>query len=419
MAELKKATLAEVDAKGNVNDEMAVQFNPTTLRLQMANSIDSGNSKGRQNWTYNGTSSSTLTVELVFDTGDEGTSSQPADVRDKTAMVRRFMLPKEKSADAPPSVRFHWGSFVLTGVMTSASEDLELFTSEGTPLRAKMSISIKEQDPRFAAPKSPQKPSGRGGLGALGSDLGDLNPFGPGGLGLAVDATNRLAEALDGESAADFLARNGLAPEAWRAIANGLEDTLSLSAGDSIGFNVGLPVGGISIGGIGTAGAGGGFAIGSGGPGSTEVGLTGTGAAAGFAMSAAGGLSAAVQAQAVATAAAGAEANRAAFTTSTQASQPASATPPAGDDRARLRDVANARTAPPTAAAPSAPPPVADQRATSFGRGIPLRDRFTPTDGTRTNPAWVTVARRAPVHPSPGATPCVHQPKSGCDCGCS
>ncbi len=416
MAELKKATLAEVDAKGTVGNEMAVQFNPTTLRLQMTNSIDSGNSKGRQTWTYNGTSSSTLTVELVFDTADEGTSSNPADVRDKTAMVRRFMLPKEKSTDAPPSVRFHWGSFVLTGVMTSASEDLELFTSEGTPLRAKVNISIKEQDPRFAAPKSSPKPAGRGGIGALAGDLGDVNPFGPGGLGLAAEATNRIAEALDGESAADFLARNGLSPEAWRAVANGLGDTLSLSAGDTIGFNVGLPIGGISIGGIGTASVGGGYALGASGStspaGDTAVGLTGSGAAAGFALAAAGGLSAAVQAHAAAAADAGADATRAAFADTAHIDVAPSTT----GARDRLRDVAGSRTAPPAAAAPGEPPPSADQRAVSFGRDVPLRARFVPTDGTRTNPAWATVARRAPVQRGrPGHT----KAGSGCDCGCS
>jgi len=429
MAELKKATLAQVDAKGTVSQELPVQFNPTTLRLQMTNSIDTGNSKGRQNWTYNGTSSSTLTVELVFDTGDEGTSSRPADVRDKTAMVRRFMLPKAKSTDAPPSVRFHWGSFVLTGVMTSASEDLELFTAEGTPLRAKMNVSIKEQDPRFAAPKSPPKAAGGGGLSGLASGLGDLNPFGPGGLGLPADAANRLAEALDGESASDFLARNGLSPEAWRAVANGLEDTLSLNAGEPIGFNVGLPIGGISIGGIGSASIGGGFAVGVSASGSASIsgtavadaqaGLTGAGAAAGFALSAAGGLSAAIQAEARATTVEQAEATRVAFTATPAAVAPTPAgTAPTIDRHARLRDVAHARTAPPTAPAPATPPPLADSRAVSFGRGVPLRDRFAQTDGTRTNPSWVTVARRAPVESAaPVGTGC-SAPGSGRGPGC-
>ncbi len=152
MSQLEKAQIGEVNRQGRVSAEVAVQFNPTTLRLQMTNSIDVGKSRGRQAQQYNGTSSTTLTVELEFDSSDEDEGGQPVDVRTKTEAVRKFVLPGGRnSKQAPPRVQFRWGRFVLQGVMASLNEDLDLFSPDGVPLRSKLSISIKEQDPKFEA----------------------------------------------------------------------------------------------------------------------------------------------------------------------------------------------------------------------------------------------------------------------------
>lgn len=392
MRTLKKANLAEVNAAGTVSRGVDVQFNPTTLRLQMNNSIDTGKSKGRQTWRYNGTSSTTLTVELEFDSADEGTPLLPSDVRAKTAMVRRFMLPKEKSTDAPPSVRFHWGTFVLTGVMTSASEDLDLFTAEGTPLRAKMTISIKEQDPRFAVPPSPPAVAAAAAVAAI---AGRLPPAGPGGRGVPAGAADRVAEALDGESAADFLARNGLPPDAWRAVANPLGDALNLAAGELVGFSADLAVG-LSLGLGGGQTAGGGFAASVSPDAQARLGLDGEDDAAGLALSAAGGLSAAVQTQAAATAAATAQASRSAF---------AAPGAPAQGSREGGAPAGTSRSTQPVR-------PVADPRASSFGLSIPLRGTVVPAELSGTNAAWTTIAARSPATPAAG-----RGRRCGCTCG--
>ena len=132
--------------------EVTVQFNPTSLKLQMTNSTDGAASRGRQTQQYNGSASTTLSVQLEFDTADEGTTSKAVDVRSRTAQVARFVLPGGTgSKQAPPRVQFRWGTVIVGGVMTSMSEELTLFSSRGVPLRASVSVEIKQQDPKFEA----------------------------------------------------------------------------------------------------------------------------------------------------------------------------------------------------------------------------------------------------------------------------
>ncbi|MGH3774195.1 MAG: hypothetical protein ACRDRR_00430 [Pseudonocardiaceae bacterium] len=152
MSTLEKAVLEELDKSGKVTETIPVQFNPASLKLQMTNSTDGAQSRGRQVQQYNGSASTSLSVELEFDTADEGTTAQPLDVRTRTAGVARFVLPGgEGSKQAPPRVQFRWGTLIVAGVMTSLSEEFDLFSADGVPLRAKVGVEIKEQDPKFEA----------------------------------------------------------------------------------------------------------------------------------------------------------------------------------------------------------------------------------------------------------------------------
>ena len=89
----KGAVLETLDRKGKVTATIPVQFNPASLRLTMSNMVDGGTSSGRQAQQYNGTSSTQLHVELEFDTADEGTTSEPVDVRTHTSQIAQFVLP--------------------------------------------------------------------------------------------------------------------------------------------------------------------------------------------------------------------------------------------------------------------------------------------------------------------------------------
>jgi Contractile injection system tube protein len=114
MSDLKKATLTEISADASAKpvagSEIAVQFNPASLKLDLTNRIEGGDTRGRQNRQYLGKTSTTLTFDLHFDTADQGTPDAPVSVRTLTAAVERFVLPKGEgnTKEKPPKARFHW-----------------------------------------------------------------------------------------------------------------------------------------------------------------------------------------------------------------------------------------------------------------------------------------------------------------------
>jgi hypothetical protein len=387
---LERAELQALDRQGRKTGTFPVQFNPTSLTLQLTNSVDGASSRGRQRQQYNGTSSTTLNVTLEFDTADEGTTASPVDVRTRTADIAQFMLPGGKnSKQAPPKVQFHWGTFELAGVMTSLNEELTLFSADGVPLRAKTTIQIKEQDPKYEALEA-----------GPGANAGaDVPASGEGDGGTGGGPSDRAAEALAGETPADFLARNGLAPEAWRAIGGALSalaDGIELEAGVAVDFSSTLAFGG-------SVGVSAGFQAGIDVGVDARLGLTAD-AGAGLALAAAGGLTAATQSAASAAAAGAADAARERFGVARQATQasgrPASAAAQfaAGvDSRQPVATAPSVRTLAPQPASPAPLPPRADPRATSFGFGVPLRDRVTSAAAEGAVGTYVVIGPRLPA----------------------
>jgi Contractile injection system tube protein len=390
MPSLSKASLQEITADKAatpVGQPLSVQFNPQSLKLELANKIEGGDTKGRQQRQYLGKTSTTLSFDLHFDTADDGTTDTPVSVRTQTAMVERFVLPKGTGNDkqAPPKCRFHWDELIIDGVIESVSIDFEFFASNGTPLRAKMGVSIKEQDSRYELLES-----GPGANNANGATPPGRPGTGPGSTG--AGPTDRSAQALGGESAADFAARMGLDPSAWRGIAAQLGGgaSLSLSAGMSIDFSASLSASaGIGV----SAGVDLGASVsldasfGLAGGGVDVSGAASSDTSAGFALSAAGGLGAALASVATARNDAAASDARRAFGSAVPGASgavpPAAAVPkpaPPAQTRTPVRlsgALPGAGGSPlASAAAPSAPPPPqADPRASSFGFGVPLRPR--------------------------------------------
>src|ERR1051326_1716909 len=303
MPSLKKATLQEIKADATAapvpGTEIEVQFNPASLKLELANRVEGGDTRGRQNRQYLGKTSTTLSFELHFDTADQGTTDAPVSVRTLTAAVERFVLPKGQgnTKQAPPKARFHWDELVIDGIIESVSIDFDLFAANGTPLRAKMGVSIKEQDAKYELLQSGPGANSAGNAAAPGAP-----GAGPGGS--SEGPTDRSADALDGESAADFAVRMGLDPSAWRGIAGtlGASSSLSLQAGGSIDFNSSLSTGGgIGISAGVEVGVGGSLEASFGLDASAQAGIftSASASSAGFALSAAGGVAAAIETVAI------------------------------------------------------------------------------------------------------------------------
>ena len=440
MSQLEKATLQAVSSDASatpIGDPIPVQFNPSSMRLEIKNSTEGGESRGRQVRQYTGTSSTTLSLDLIFDTADEGTTDAPVSVRTKTAALEQFIYPTTQNGNkqSPPKLRFQWGDLILEGVVDGLNMDLDHFAANGVPLRAKVSFSFKQQDPKFEFLTSGPGANTGGSPPGAGSP-GSSGPGGTGGGGPA----NRADQAIGGESAADFAARMGLPPEAWRGLdfSASAGGSLSLDAGVQIGFNANLSA---SAG----LGATAGVSAGAAAPVATSFGLdSSAGAAAGgqaqgFALAAAGGVTAAIEAVKSATAQSAAAGARQAFGAAPVVAQTQAPPRPAMPDQPRTPlTVSGMPTPSQQAAAPTAPaPPSSDPRATSFGIGVPLRPTLgsaaqqrasllrggaspsvstLPVTTDPTVPGWVAL----PAVDS-GKTPSVTAggaPIGPCGCGC-
>jgi hypothetical protein len=427
MTQLEKAYVVEISDDPQPRELSAhfpVQFNPTSLKLTISAGV-TGSTSGSQTRQSIGSANTTLTLELVFDTADEGTTDRPRSVREKTSEIERFVLPKAQD-QKPPRIRFHWGSLVIDGVVDSLTVDLDLFAVDGTPLRAKVGLSIKEQNSKFiflkAGPGANQKGDAPSPLAAVAGSLGVSAGLGvaaglgvSAGVGISAGVNARFGAALGGESLPEFSARLGLDPTAWRGlstdIAGGLQGDLSLQAGAEIGFSAGMTTaGGLGV----TLGAKAGVSA------SLEASLglapdpslavvagVGAGAelSAGFLLSASGGVSAALETARIVTIQAAEQQTRQAFrappagaaTESTIFARRATPPKPAPPPQSRpLLSVTGIPTLSQQLSAPPAPAlPRADPRARSFGFGVPLRPSFVEAVALRTDsPAGGGAVRR-------------------------
>ena len=462
MPELSKATLQEIDNQNRpraARAAVAVQFNPSSLRLQYSNQSEGGRSAGRQARQHTGNGSVTLSVDLVFDTADEGSTAVPRSVLERTRQIEAFITPQAQSGrnQAPPRLRFHWGDLIVDGVLETLSVDIDHFAHNGTPLRAKASLSIKGQDAERDANRSGAGAntavgaaagagSGAGSGAGAGSLAGGITAAMPGGLSLALggisaavgNAFNGAAQAgttaraLDGESLAALAARNGLPPEAWRLLAGSVKDPVRLPAGQGVSLptQASAAPGAGAFNGVqsGAAGASSGGVAAT--PAAQRVGLappqnTANSAASalqrGYALAAAGGLGAALETvNADAGAAAATQARRSfagAGGSSTATLDPltvAASTPGQQQQVFSLR---------------------ADTRAQSFGRGVPLRDRVQTAQDSRANllSGQAFLKRQTTTLPpttsdpgvpgwealplAPAGAPFQHHSR-GCGCGC-
>jgi hypothetical protein len=87
-------------------------------------------------------------------------------VRDQTFRVAMLMQPNKKTK-VPPKVRVDWGAFSFLGLVDSYKETIDYFATDGTPLRASVSLSMsspadgnKADDKIFTFGKKPDQNKG-------------------------------------------------------------------------------------------------------------------------------------------------------------------------------------------------------------------------------------------------------------------
>ena len=407
--EFKKATLQEVSPTPVHNPQpvpetlIYVQINPASLRLQMQNNVDAGKAFARPATGYQGSQSSTLSFDLLFDTADEGDTDNPVDVRTRTRQLERFLLPSTSSTSstsaksAPPGVQFTYGTLTVVGVMTAMNQDFDFFAVNGVPLRAKCAVTIKEQKPEFEA-----KQKGQG----ANTGAGATAPLAPGaGAGGAPGAApvappDRTGTALAGESAAGFAGRMGLDPRAWKDLAAAVTDPLSLDAGLQIDFSasMSLDVGlGVEVGATAGTAAEQGRA-----PAPPATPVPAQPPAEGPALTAAGGLTRALDRDTTARTTLAADVARDSF--GARPLTRATAAPPPGVPAVSAPAGGAQAPGASRSAAPSHPDTRAlavtvDPRSVSFGFGVPLRER---RGAVRRAAVGLVRERSRRVAPAPG-----------------
>lgn len=284
MSDLERAKLIPVSGNNNTPDmdnAVDVQFNPVTLKVNLSNTLKANPNQGNSRATqFVDKSSSTLTVELVFDTtyieaptsqsqdGDSAGSGsnrnqieQGSDVRMQTRKIAdKFIKAVEsgKKMLAPSRVLFQWGSFEFIGMVQSFDETLDFFSPKGRPLRATVSLKLSEDRYQFRSNDNEKRAMEQiPELVFTGNGAGAGEPGGGSGAGNGATAPNQNVSPVPGGSGGSG---------SWRdnAMFNGIESprlpsvsalalpSVSLQGGAGFGISGGAAIGlsaGISAGG--------------------------------------------------------------------------------------------------------------------------------------------------------------------------
>jgi hypothetical protein len=128
-------------------------FNPTEYQISKANMFAEIPIPGLETplIQYIRGDSEKLSLEALVDTSDT-----LDDVRVTYVKKLRALMSINGQEHAPPLVAFVWDRPVLTGVLDSLSVSYVLFTPEGIPLRAKLTMSLREY--QLAADQDAQTP---------------------------------------------------------------------------------------------------------------------------------------------------------------------------------------------------------------------------------------------------------------------
>jgi nucleoid-associated protein YgaU len=137
---LTKALLIDCDAL--VPIPIPVMFNPPEYQLQVTNQFAEVGIPGLGSslLQFVRGSAKTLTMELFFDTTDEG-----IDVRLYTGLVLG-LTSLNSETHAPPRLLFLWGSLIFPCVLESVTQTFDYFNSLGMPLRARLNVTLKGHD---------------------------------------------------------------------------------------------------------------------------------------------------------------------------------------------------------------------------------------------------------------------------------
>lgn len=266
------ATITEWDldrgvAAGGV--DLVVDFDPHTLSLTYTPTGTTAGAATTSSGTFSESptqqtgQSSTLSVELTFDTSADGSSVQTK--TDQLVLLTR-PAPLGETAPARKVARFSWGAFLYYGTVSTLSQTISFFSDAGVPLRSEVRLTLSEVRPADPSGGDPAGGGGGAGIGASASfgasaSLGASASFGAsagigisGGVSAGVSAgasvgvsasagigTTPLTLSQSGDSLQSLSARAG-GGASWKAVAaaNGIDNPRLVPPGTVIDARAGI-----------------------------------------------------------------------------------------------------------------------------------------------------------------------------------
>ncbi|MEV6634664.1 peptidoglycan-binding protein [Actinoplanes sp. NPDC051470] len=141
---------AKAFLKTEQGDQIDCLFNPAELTISKSNTWNASEKKGGNapELRFQGGQSGTLTLTLTLDTTDQG-----SDVTEHTNKLLDLLKvdpalagsDRQRNKARPPWVEFHWGKLhSFKAIVERLQLKFTFFASDGTPLRAKADMTLKQ-----------------------------------------------------------------------------------------------------------------------------------------------------------------------------------------------------------------------------------------------------------------------------------
>jgi hypothetical protein len=127
-----------------------VPYNPTEYSVNNSNSFSETKIPGiiAPIIQFNQGNTRTLSIELLLDTySTDKKEKEKEDLRKKYIEPLEKLMAIKSDLHAPPHCMVTWGTFQFKGVLESLDKKYTLFSGEGTPVRARVTLKFKEYYP--------------------------------------------------------------------------------------------------------------------------------------------------------------------------------------------------------------------------------------------------------------------------------
>jgi hypothetical protein len=142
-------------AEGTCGGETSfcVQYNPKDFKFDKTVTWSPQADAGKEaTLEFQKVTPASMSMELIFDTTHDQSDVRTVWVNRLLSLTNPVVRPTGGEAGniekaRPPVVTFKWGAFEMKGVIESLNVSYMMFSSSGTPLRAKVSVKMKEWRP--------------------------------------------------------------------------------------------------------------------------------------------------------------------------------------------------------------------------------------------------------------------------------